>query len=552
MARQTSKQNHSDFGRSVTFASLEAARESHKMKSGKLLPSHSFVPSPGFISSPDLSFSHNLFTEHGFVNTQINGRATDSVFALSLGFVNSQTPPESQNAKSDSFLLAQRAVFSLHSAGTEQPIGESQINGQTGEGQPSGFLRSGNSAISLNFVSHRQFTESETDQSRGNCHSGFAISVGFLSLQPLWQSQTRKSEIPAPSHSFVPSPAFVSSEDLEFSLNFFTERRFVNSQINGQTRRDISSDSFRSLEFVGSQIIPGTQTAESERSPRSGSLDSSSRFFPSKWFSLSLNPLTACPFIRSQPAPDSDSPRSLIFGSLQGARESHTMKSRFVSMKVGFQVFVESRFLIAQTSRFVSMKRLETVPVQVSHSNIPSDLNVSPDPFNHNLQGCSPQWSSSNKVKSSVFAGASHALETTTVFLSNALMTTHSDFPSIVFRTAEFRTLGNDKQLKVSTDPVKITSAAVSGGALIVLVTIICLCVVLDRRHNRYELEEPDLGIEHNEEEFDDEDENVFDLGDDGDKTNSNALSESGHDFRMDFDGDESFSSLFTPGYSAR
>jgi flagellar biosynthesis/type III secretory pathway M-ring protein FliF/YscJ len=110
-----------------------------------------------------------------------------------------------------------------------------------------------------------------------------------------------------------------------------------------------------------------------------------------------------------------------------------------------------------------------------------------------------------------------------------------------------------DNLLKVSTDSVEITSVAGSGGALIALIAIVCLYLVLKRRHNRSEteaqIEEFDLAIEQNEEEeFDDEDEDVFDLGDNRGQTNSNALSESesddwvrssvrgGNDLRMDFD----------------
>jgi hypothetical protein len=122
--------------------------------------------------------------------------------------------------------------------------------------------------------------------------------------------------------------------------------------------------------------------------------------------------------------------------------------------------------------------------------------------------------------------------------------------------TAGFLTLGND-ELKVSTGSVEVSSIAVSGGGLIAVMTIVCFYFVLNRRHNRSEteaqIEEYDLAIEHNEEEeFDDEDENVFDLGDDRQQINSKALSESetddwvrgrvrgGNDLRMDFDGDES------------
>jgi hypothetical protein len=117
-----------------------------------------------------------------------------------------------------------------------------------------------------------------------------------------------------------------------------------------------------------------------------------------------------------------------------------------------------------------------------------------------------------------------------------------------------------NNQLKVSMEPVAISSGA-AGGALIGLITIFCLCFALYKRHNRPETEEQidefDLAIEHNEEEeFDDEDENVFDLENDVDQTNSNALSESESDnwvrrrprredgLRMDFDGQESWTAL--------
>jgi hypothetical protein len=401
------------------------------MKSDRVLLSHAFVPSLGFISSPDLSFSHNLFTEYGFVKSQIDsqtGQAIDSVFPLSLGIVSSPRPPASQTAKSNSFVFSSKAIFSLdflfsNSAGTQPPFSEAHINGH---------------------------------------------------------SQPERSDKVFPS---------------------------------------ISLEVFASVDFPFSSII-WTQ----HRSPISEMIYQTSNLPYSK-------------------------------------------------------ILCESRFVIAQTSPLVSMKRVETVPVLVSDSNIPSDRNVSPalspsHPLNLNLQRCSPQWSSSRRIRFSVFAIQSQALEITAAFLSNPLLTTHSDFASILFPTDGFFTLGNDNQLKVSTGSVNVPSVALSGGALIALITIVSLCFVLDRkRHNRPETEEEeqaegfDLAIEHNEEEeFDDEDENVFDLGDDRDHINSNALSESdsgsgtwvrgrirgGNHLRMEFDGDESFSSLFCPEHSPR
>jgi hypothetical protein len=164
-------------------------------------------------------------------------------------------------------------------------------------------------------------------------------------------------------------------------------------------------------------------------------------------------------------------------------------------------------------------------------------------------------------MKLSVLAVRSQAIEATAAFFSHPLLTTHSDLPSILFPTAGFLTLGNDHQLKVSTGSVNVTAFGVSGGALIALITIVCSCFVLHRRHSRSEtkeqIDEFDLTVEHNEEEeFDDEDENVFDLEDDRAQTNSNALSESdsenwvrgpirrADDLRMDFDAQESFTRL--------
>jgi hypothetical protein len=140
------------------------------------------------------------------------------------------------------------------------------------------------------------------------------------------------------------------------------------------------------------------------------------------------------------------------------------------------------------------MRSLETVPIPVSHSNIPTDLNVSPDPSssypcNLNLQRCSHRLLSSHTIEYSIFAGRSQALEITAAFFSNPLLTTPSNLPSIMLLTAEFLTLGNN-QLEVSMGSVKITSIGVSGGGLITVVAIICLCFVLDRRHNSSETEE--------------------------------------------------------------
>jgi hypothetical protein len=231
---------------------------------------------------------------------------------------------------------------------------------------------------------------------------------------------------------------------------------------------------------------------------------------------------------------------------------------------------IESLFLVlsrsvAQTLCFISIKPPETAPVPGSLPNIPTNSHVSPvfppsRPFN--LERCSSQYSSSNKRKLSRLALQSQAIEATVSFLSNPLLTTHSDLPSILFPTAWFLTLGNNHQLKVSTESVNVTAVGLSGGALIALIAIVSSCFVLHKRHNRSETEEQidefDLTVEHNEEEeFDDEDENVFDLEeDDRALSNSNSLSESDSenwvrgpvrrrdDLGMDFDAQESFAGL--------
>jgi membrane protein implicated in regulation of membrane protease activity len=217
-------------------------------------------------------------------------------------------------------------------------------------------------------------------------------------------------------------------------------------------------------------------------------------------------------------------------------------------------ILFESRFSIPETSPSASMKRLETIPVQVSQSNIQSDLNVSPalspsHPFNVNLEGCSPRWSSSHERRLSIFAGKSQAIETTDGFFSNPLLATLSDLASILFPTAMFLTLGNN-QLKVSMESARITSVAVSG-ALVALITIVCLCLILHRRYFRPQAQEQMIEDHSEEDEFDDEEENFFRL-EDTDRTNWDALSESEsgnwvgcrirgeNDMRMDFDGEES------------
>jgi hypothetical protein len=231
------------------------------------------------------------------------------------------------------------------------------------------------------------------------------------------------------------------------------------------------------------------------------------------------------------------------------------------------QILIESGFLIAQTSRLVSMKPFETVPVPVSHSNIPTDVNVFPGlppsrPFDLNLQECSHQWSLSNRIKHSIVRFQSRAFDTTAPFLSNPLLTSLSELPSILYPTVHLLTLGNN-QHKASMGPVNLTSVGVSGGSLIALATIVCLWIVLHKSRNRPQteeqtIEECDLQTEDNEEEeFEDEDDHIFDLEDDKNQTNSNVLSKSesgsenwvrsrirgGNELRMDLDGEESFSS---------
>jgi hypothetical protein len=218
---------------------------------------------------------------------------------------------------------------------------------------------------------------------------------------------------------------------------------------------------------------------------------------------------------------------------------------------------------IQQTSWLVSLKPGETVPIPVSHINLQSDLNVSlgfhPSvPINHSFKRWSREWSPSDEINLTILRLQSRTLGTTPIFFSNPLLTTHSDIPSILSPTAQFLTLGNN-QLKVSLESVRMTSGAAGGGALIALITIFGLFFVLNRRHNSPQTEgqiidECDLPTEHSEpEEFDDEDEDVFDLVDVRDGTNSNALSESetdhwvpgrirpGDDLGMHFDGEESF-----------
>jgi hypothetical protein len=87
-----------------------------------------------------------------------------------------------------------------------------------------------------------------------------------------------------------------------------------------------------------------------------------------------------------------------------------------------------------------------------------------------------------------------------------------------------------DGGLKASVGSVKITSGGVGGGGLIASIGIVGFCCLLYGRRsgrNRSQsqpevFDEFDLPTEQREEEFEDEEENVFDL-------------------RMHFDGDESF-----------
>jgi hypothetical protein len=185
-----------------------------------------------------------------------------------------------------------------------------------------------------------------------------------------------------------------------------------------------------------------------------------------------------------------------------------------------FQNANESLFLfVSQGSWLVSVKPVETATVPVSQTFSPSH------PFDLHLERCSPQWSSSTKMKLSLFTLRSPASKTSVAFFSNPLLTMHSDVPSILFGTVEFMALISETflQLKVSLESVKIASGA-AGGALIAFITIFCSSFLLHRRH----IDECDFPTERSEEEeFDTEDERIFDLEDERAQTNSNALSES-------------------------
>jgi hypothetical protein len=330
----------------------------------------------------------------------------------------------------------------------------------------------------------------------------------------------------------------VSSVHFSSSRTAWTQSPFTESQANDQTEIDDRSDLSLSLRFVSFEALWESQTL------------ASGRIFPSISFAPSFEVISSIG-VRF----------SLLLWTQHRCTVSQVIRETDNLLS---QNSIETRFLllslsIVETSWLVSMKQHETAPIPVSHTDIPSDLRISSAVFlSHelNLERWSPQRSSSNGMERSLFALESRGIEITAMSLSNPLLTTRSDFPSILFPTAGFLTPIDD-QLKISRESDKITSIAASGGALIGLITIICLYFILVRRRNRSQTEEAisefDLPDEHSEEEeFDAEDENDFELEDDAYQTNSNALSESetenwvrgrirgGDHLRMDFDGEES------------
>jgi uncharacterized protein (TIGR03382 family) len=124
-----------------------------------------------------------------------------------------------------------------------------------------------------------------------------------------------------------------------------------------------------------------------------------------------------------------------------------------------------------------------------------------------------------------------------------------------------------DQQFKADRESLKVTSGAIGGGTFTAGIAFLGLYFVLRRRRKSPQIEQDtinefDLETEQrNEEESEDEKEDIFDLKDDREELNSEELFDSesenenwvcsrirgGDSFRMDFDGEESFSSQLFP-----
>jgi hypothetical protein len=182
---------------------------------------------------------------------------------------------------------------------------------------------------------------------------------------------------------------------------------------------------------------------------------------------------------------------------------------------------------------FFSAQVDETAPLIFSHLNISFDFMFS-SPFDLNPERLSRQWPSSNEMNSSLVDTLhSDAFEITEGFFSNLYLKSHSYLFSNLFPTVYFLGKGDNDE-KDSLESVRITSGAAAGGAgFVALAVMFCFGLVLYRRHtiaqNNNEInqiiDEFDLSTEHwDEEELEDEEEHVFDIEDDNDRTNSDDL----------------------------
>jgi hypothetical protein len=192
---------------SLTFGSFDAAYESNTIESDKLLPSHSVVASRRILSSRELSLSDNLFTEDGFVNSQIDGASgsdIQSCFDISLTFGSFDAAYESHTIESDKLLLSHSVVASRR------------------------ILSSRELSLSDNLFTEHGCANSQIDDASGSdIQSRFAISLGHMNSLGGCQSQTTKSA------NMLASPRILSSRELSLSDNLFTEHGFANSQIDG-------------------------------------------------------------------------------------------------------------------------------------------------------------------------------------------------------------------------------------------------------------------------------------------------------------------------------
>jgi hypothetical protein len=151
----------------------------------------------------------------------------------------------------------------------------------------------------------------------------------------------------------------------------------------------------------------------------------------------------------------------------------------------------------------------------------------------------------------------SEAIKTTTVFLSNPLLLSHSYLQSVLEQTFCFGT--ENHEFKVSVASVNMASTMAGSMVGVALIGIVSLWFIVRRKHSvdqiDHHMEGIDLSIEHpDEEESYGEEESFFDVKrrddqmDPADPLGSGSLVQTqfrdSDDLCMRFDGEECLSSL--------